>query len=451
MMAITRRLFVSLSALALLALPLGAVAQQAPPPRDPPIVFVHGNGDTAALWIAQIWRFESNGYRRDQLHAIDLKNPNARSVDATPQEGRSSAEEVMKQLSAYVDEVRKKTGAAKVALVGNSRGANTIRNYVKNGGGKAHVSHVVLGGGVNHGVVVSDSFLVGSEFNGASEFMKKLNAGKNEVVDGVKFMTIRSDRFDKFAQPMGAFLGKPDMKTGVSYDAPALKGAVDMVLPGLDHREVSYSTAAFVETYRFITGRIPSRLEILPEEKSTLNGNVTGITGGAYDNAGVAGAKVEIFEVSPLTGERLGAAAHGKTTGADGAWGPFEAKSDAHYEFVVAAPGQPITHIYRSPFPRGSEVVHLRPARMGKGEETAGSVVTITRPRGYFGHDRDLFTIDGKTPEGINKGVPGASTGKLVLPAGAPRAVPVRFNLESFAVQSWPASENRLVIAEFTY
>jgi triacylglycerol esterase/lipase EstA (alpha/beta hydrolase family) len=40
------------------------------------------------------------------------------------------------------------TGAPKVALVGNSRGANTIRNYVKNGGGASVVSHVVLGGGV---------------------------------------------------------------------------------------------------------------------------------------------------------------------------------------------------------------------------------------------------------------------------------------------------------------
>jgi hypothetical protein len=27
----------------------------------------------------------------------------------------------------------------------------------------------------------------------------------------------------------------------------------------------------------------------------------------------------------------------------------------------------------------------------------------------------------------------------------------VRFNLESFAVQSWPVSEKRLVIAEFHY
>jgi hypothetical protein len=26
-----------------------------------PVLFVHGNGDTAGLWITTIWRFESNG------------------------------------------------------------------------------------------------------------------------------------------------------------------------------------------------------------------------------------------------------------------------------------------------------------------------------------------------------------------------------------------------------
>ena len=27
----------------------------------PPIVFVHSNGDTAALWGPTLWRYESNG------------------------------------------------------------------------------------------------------------------------------------------------------------------------------------------------------------------------------------------------------------------------------------------------------------------------------------------------------------------------------------------------------
>src|SRR5262249_25274268 len=151
------------------------------------------------------------------------------------------------------------------------------------------------------------------------------------------------------------------------------------------------------------------------------------------------------------TGARLGAAVHRRTTGPDGAWGPFAGRSDAYHEFVVTTADHPITHIYRSPFPRGSNVVHLRPARFAKGDEEAGSVVTISRPRGYFGHGRDIFLIDGQVAPDVNAGVPGASTSKVALPAGAPRTVAVRFNLESFAVQSWPVAEKRLVIAEFHY
>jgi triacylglycerol lipase len=50
-----------------------------------PVVFVHGNGDTAGLWISTFWRFEQNGWPRELLHAVDLRYPNARGVDAVPQ------------------------------------------------------------------------------------------------------------------------------------------------------------------------------------------------------------------------------------------------------------------------------------------------------------------------------------------------------------------------------
>ena len=59
----------------------------------PPIVFVHGNGDTAALWMTTIWRFESNGWPRERLHAIDMPYPLARDDDAKEQPGRSSTAE----------------------------------------------------------------------------------------------------------------------------------------------------------------------------------------------------------------------------------------------------------------------------------------------------------------------------------------------------------------------
>ena len=102
---------------------------------------MHGNGDTAALWITTLWRFESNGWPRDRLHAIDLPYPLARDDDARPQDGRTSTAEHMQFLAAEVDKVLAATGATQVVLVGNSRGGNAIRNYIANGGGAAAVSH----------------------------------------------------------------------------------------------------------------------------------------------------------------------------------------------------------------------------------------------------------------------------------------------------------------------
>ena len=417
---------------------------------QPPIVFVHGNGDTAALWHSTAWRFESNGYERKLLHAVDFPNPLAPGEDAKPQPLRSTSADQMAELGRKVAEVRRLSGGDKVVLIGNSRGGNAIRNYIKNGGGAAFVSHAILCGAVNHGTSDWDETR-GNEFNARGAFLTQLNAGGDEVVAGVRFMTIRSDNNDKYAQPDGLFLGKPGRPTHVGYDGPELKGAQNVVIPKIDHRETAYGSLAFAEMYRFITGRAPARMDIAPEFEVVLNGKVNAMPGGVQTNLPVAGARVDIYEVSAATGARAGTPAHAKVTGADGLWGPFQAKPGAYYEFVVQVPGHAITHIYRSPFPRSSDIVHLRPANLAKGEETAGSVVMINRPRGYFGHGRDTFLLDGKVPSGINQGVPGVSSGKLLLPDGPQRPVPARFNDEQMTLQNWPAKDNHIAIGEFHY
>ena len=445
MLELSRRWFI------LLLLALGACAQL-PAGNDTraPVVFVHGNGDTAALWTTTLWRFETNGYDRKLLHAIDFRYPLARNDDSKPQPLRSSAAESMQQLAEFVDEVLKTTGRDKVVLVGNSRGGNAIRNYIKNGGGAARVSHAILGGTPNHGVSDWEETR-GNEFNGKGPFLTQLNAGLDEVVPGVRFMTIRSDNNDKYAQPDGLFLGKPGRATGVGFDGPELKGAENVVIPKIDHRETSYDGPAFAEMHRFITGETSVQLSIATESRVLLNGKVNGMEGGVPTNLPVADARVEVFEVASDTGARRGGAVHSKTTGAGGLWGPFAARLNTHYEFVVMVPGHSVTHIYRSPFPRSSSLVHLRPATLAKADEAAGSVVSISRPRGYFGHGRDVFTLDGKVPPGINPGVPGVAMGKLLLPAGPVRPVQGRFNDEFITVQNWPAKDGHIVFAEFHY
>ncbi|MDP3412657.1 MAG: alpha/beta fold hydrolase, partial [Polaromonas sp.] len=225
--------------------------------QHPPIVFVHGNGDTGGLWQTTIWRFESNGWPRERLHAINLPYPLARDDDGKAQPGRTSTADHMAFLKSEVDKVLQATGARQVVLVGNSRGGNAIRNYIYNGGGAARVSHAVLGGTPNHGVWATKGFREANEFSGTGPFLTGLNAPKNaagdEVTGPVKWLTLRSDNNDKFAQPDGLWIGARGTPTNVTFDGPALKGATNIVLPRVDHRETSFSPAAFEATYRFIT------------------------------------------------------------------------------------------------------------------------------------------------------------------------------------------------------
>jgi triacylglycerol lipase len=456
--AITRRvLLLAASASALL---VTACAMPKAGGDLPPIVFVPGNGDTAALWVPTIWRFESNGWPRDRLHAIDMPYPLARDDDGKEQPGRSSTAEHMATLAAEVKKVLAATGAKKVVLVGNSRGGYAIRNFVANGGGAALVSHVVLGGVPNHGVYADAARRAGNEFNGAGPFLAALNRGSgdgNEVTPGVAWLTIRSDRNDKYAQPDGALLGAPGMATNVTFEGPALKGAENVVIAGVDHRETSFSPQAFAETFRFIAGRPPATLAIVPEPRVVLDGVVSGLgldnrQGDFATNLPLVGATVDVFAVDGTTGERRGAAVHRKTIAADGRWGPFVADGAARYEFVVAAPGYATTHVYRSPFARSSSFVSLHPERLADADREAKSLVTLTRPRGYFGAGRDRMSLDGTSPPpGVPAGVATVASSKLKLADATARPIVGEFNDERVVGRLWPAAENHIVVLELTY
>jgi triacylglycerol lipase len=439
---------------------LAACASRPSASAMPPIVFVPGNGDTAALWMTTIWRFESNGWPRDRLHAIDMPYPLARDDDAKEQPGRSSTAEHMAYLAAEVKKVLAATGASKVVLVGNSRGGYAIRNFIANGGGAAMVSRVVLGGVPNHGVWASPGFLPGSEFNGTGPFLVGLNAPRadgSEVVAGVAWLTIRSDNNDKFAQPDGVWIGARGTPTNVTFDGPALKGAENVVIAGIDHRETSFSAKAFGETYRFITGSAPATLAVVPQAPVVLDGIVSGLglenrQGTFATNLPLVGATVDVYAIDATTGGRLGAAVHRKTIGGDGRWGPFIANGTARYEFVIAAPGYATTHVYRSPFPRSSSVVSLHPERLADADRDAKSLVTLTRPRGYFGVPRDRIALDGTSPPaGIPSGVAGVSTARLKVADAGERTIVGEFNDERIVGRTWPVADNQVVVLELTY
>lgn len=427
----------------------------------PPVVFVHGNGDSAALWQATVWRFESNGWPTDRLHAIDVPYPLARDADNKAQAGRTSTAEHMAFLRDEVQAVMRRTGAQQVVLVGNSRGGNAIRNFICNGGGAAVVSHAILGGTPNHGVQAIPGVNEANEFSGTGPFLKQLNAPKNaqgdEVCGPTRWMTIRSDNNDKFAQPDGLWLGMKGKPTLVGFDGPELKGATNVVIPKIDHRETSYSVPAFEATYRFITGRTP-QTAVARQAQVVLSGKLVGMgvdpldatTGNFVNNLPLRGARLEVYETKADTGQRLGAAAHTQTVGADGIWGPFKARGDATYEFVIQAAGYATTHIYRSAFPRSSQWIHMRPERANDADKAAPAVLSFVRPRGYFDPGRDAMSLDGQsTLPGVPPGA-GTAASRLRMNDATQRSVAGVFNGEKVVGQTWPMAQGHTTVLELT-
>jgi pimeloyl-ACP methyl ester carboxylesterase len=406
----------------------------------PPVVFVHGDSDTAGLWMVQMWRFESNGYPRDRLFPVDIPHPSARGDDGKAEQNRSSTEEAARAVAAKVDEALARSKAGKVVLIANSRGCQTARNYVKTFGGANKVAAMILTGCVHRGVFVAPDFAQGSEYNGAGAFLKALNEPP-VIPDGVPVTIIRSDKFDLYSQPDGKFIGNPGKPTGANFDSPELEGANNKVIAGADHRETGYSPEAFAIMYEAITGAEPETTAIAPEDAPVLSGAVSGFDNAAPTNLPLVGARVAIFETDKATGAERGEAVYEASVGEDGRWGPFTAKPGQTYEFVIRAPGLPVHRIYRSAFPRSSDVVNIRlyPAEGGDGPG-----IGVMRPRGYFGPD-DAATANGAAFAEIDKSEPVPHVWKARVAGSPGESVVARFNDETLAGRIPAAGENALI------
>jgi triacylglycerol lipase len=97
-------------------------------------------------------------------------------------------------------------------------------------------------------------------------------------------------------------------------------------------------------------------------------------------------------------------------------------------------------------------VVNLRAERLAEADKGAAAVVTLTRPRGYFGLPRDQISLDGQTPPpGIPSGVATVSSSKLRLADAGPRRIVGEFNGERVIGRPWPAAEGHVVTLELHY
>ena len=451
------------ASLAAAALLLAACATAPPPRRHPPIVFVHGNGDTAALWQTTLWRFESNGWPRDRLHAIDQPYPLARDDDTKAQPGRTSTAEHMAFLKAEVDKVLQATGARQVVLVGNSRGGNAIRNYIQNGGGDPRVSHAVLGGTPNHGVwacrralakatssPATGPFLQGAER--AQERGRRRGHRPGEVAD------VRSDNNDKFAQPDGLWIGQRGMATDVTVAGPELKGATNVVIAAHRPPRDLVLAGGFRATYRFITGRAPATLDIAPEAaracwpaRSPAWGCRPPIRPPATSPT-TCRCRAPGWRSSPSTPPPASAAAPRCT--ADHRrrrpLGPVHGR--ARRALRVRDRRARLRHDPHLPQPLPALQRPREPAARAHagGRPDAPALVILNRPRGYFDPARDNMAFDGQNPP--PGALPGAGvSSSRIKPTGAPRAVVAEFNGERVVGRSWPLAENHVSVLELTY
>jgi triacylglycerol lipase len=427
---------------------------QTQPDTSVPIVFVHGNGDDASKWIGIIWLFESNHYPADKLFSIRFTHPNARANDTVEEVNRSSTTDATAELSAFVTRVLIETHSSKVALIGSSRGGMTIRNYLLHGGSN-NVAFAITCGTPNHGVLALDTNLDG-EFNGKGHYLQSLNhayGDGSEVPPGVKMMTLRSDKLDKYAQPNGIAFGTPQTATGVTYEGPALAGATNVVLPALDHRELAFYPSAFAEMYKFITGTAPTTTQVTPVPSPTLSGLITGFENGTFTNLPLAGAHLRIY---PVNSTESTAPAYEVVTKGDGKWGPFQASSTQEYDFDLEFQGRHV-RFYKAPIPRSTTLLNLRFLPVPTEPKVATSLpphtsqLLIDRPQGYLSRERDPVLIDNKVATDEPAGLPLNDSFLANLPTPPTQITTVVLRKETIAARPSTDLSTDLPVVDFLW
>jgi triacylglycerol lipase len=109
-----------------------------------PVIFVHGYTGNASNWTTALSVFRAGGFTR--LYTYEYNWAGSNQVSAAG-------------LRAFVDSVRRQTGASKVAIVNHSMGGLVTRWYLEELGGSPNVSHVASIAGANHGTTFAGACL----------------------------------------------------------------------------------------------------------------------------------------------------------------------------------------------------------------------------------------------------------------------------------------------------
>ena len=95
-----------------------------------PVIFIHGNSDSAAGWERSIEHFATQGYKPSEMYAMTW-GPSDPKLASQQHHSRKYEEEVR----AFIQAVKEYTGAQKVDVIGHSMGVTLARKAIQGGEG----------------------------------------------------------------------------------------------------------------------------------------------------------------------------------------------------------------------------------------------------------------------------------------------------------------------------
>lgn len=316
-----------------------AHAQQSAPPGINPIVFIHGQSGSGAQFQSQALRFASNGYPQSFIRVVEYNS----NIPGTPPD-------LFARIDAAIAELQALSGRPQVELVGHSRGTGLSRTYLSTPARAARVAHYVNADG----------------------------GGGTALPGGV---------------PTLALFGG-----GARAVQPVFAGATNVTLPLQAHIQTVTSQEAFVEMFRFFTGRAPMSAQIVPQAGPFP---VSGRAVLFPENTGAgADTMVMVFEIDRATGLRVTNASGSSVpvailrVNANGDFGPFQASPNVQYELMLVRPGDTRPHrFFFEPFLRSDNLVRLNTSLPGAGldgmlapfRSAAASALVITRNKEFSG------------------------------------------------------------------
>jgi pimeloyl-ACP methyl ester carboxylesterase len=314
---------------------------EAKPPLNP-IIFVHGGSGSAAQFESQAMRFASNGYPHRYIRALEYDSSQIGAILPS----------VLAELDLLIAELQAATGRAQVDLLGHSLGTFVSQTYLSTPARAANVAHYV-----------------------------NIDGGSAPAPPG----------------------GVPTLALWAGADPPvgSIAGALNVTLAGQEHIECATSAEAFFEMYHFFRGEAPATTDIVAEPPGQVS--ISGQVNFFPNNMGIAGARLEIWEVDAATGFRNGQGPVAeRLIGESGDWGPIdEVKAGRHYEFAVLREGEVDVDFFYEPFPRSDHLIRLNiatglaPFIDASPNHTALTVVRQRELCGDLGAGSDVLEIAG--------------------------------------------------------